>query len=77
MAGNSYQAVFINRRKDGRLIHCDQTITPLLDEQGEIEHFVCIFRDITSREVETQRYKDMVKLDILTSTLRRGAAVIR
>jgi len=40
----------VNRRKDGTLYWDHMTITPILDEQGEIVYFVAIKEDITLRK---------------------------
>ena len=60
--------VLIDRRKDGAEIHVEKTITPLLDSNGEITHFVSTDRDITSRrlaEVKLQqselRFRNLVE----------------
>ncbi|MEW5959169.1 MAG: PAS domain S-box protein [Chloroflexota bacterium] len=49
LAGQVWHGEMINRRKDGSLYHEDQTITPVLDEQGKISHFIAIKQDITER----------------------------
>lgn len=51
-----------NRRRDGGLYVEDLTITPLLDEAGEITHFIAIKQDITERkrlEAEMQQAQKM------------------
>ncbi|MEQ1917123.1 MAG: PAS domain S-box protein [Gallionella sp.] len=45
-----WRGEMVNRRKDGSLFDEDMTITPILDEQGEIKHFVAIEQDITARK---------------------------
>jgi len=40
----------INRRKDGSLYYEEQTITPVLDSQGNISSFIAIKIDITERK---------------------------
>jgi two-component system, NarL family, sensor histidine kinase NreB len=52
-SGEVYRGVLIERTGDGRLIHLEQTITPLRDEDGHITHFISTGRDITSR-VQTE-----------------------
>lgn len=39
-AGKEFQAVFVNRRKDGELFHEDKSIRPFIDASGTITHFV-------------------------------------
>ena len=52
-SGEVYRGVLIDRTCDGRMIHLDQTITPLKDDDGTITHFVAVGRDITAR-IETE-----------------------
>ncbi|HXF63629.1 MAG TPA: response regulator [Caldilineaceae bacterium] len=45
----------INRRKDGTLYTEQMTITPVMDEQGQITHFIAVKLDISRRkEMEAQ-----------------------
>jgi diguanylate cyclase (GGDEF)-like protein/PAS domain S-box-containing protein len=71
--GQSFQATFINRTQDGKIIYCDESITPLLNDNNEIQNYVSIFRDVTQREMHNRRYRDMVKYDSLTGALLRAA----
>ncbi len=48
-AGQVWHGEVTNRRKDGTLYLEDMTITPLLDAQDRITHFVAIKQDITQR----------------------------
>ncbi len=44
----------VNRRKDGRLYTEEMTITPVLDDKGEIQNYIAIKQDITDRKsIET------------------------
>ncbi|HWL70040.1 MAG TPA: PAS domain S-box protein [Geminicoccus sp.] len=52
-AGRTWAGRIVSRHRDGRLIHQDATISPLLDEAGRLVQSVAIKRDVT-REVETQ-----------------------
>jgi len=49
-AGQVWHGEMINRRKDGTLYPEEQTITPVNDENGCINHFICIKQDITERK---------------------------
>jgi len=50
-----YQGVVLNYRKDGATFWNDLTITPVLNPDGEVTHYVGVQADITSRiELETQ-----------------------
>ncbi|WP_224982071.1 SpoIIE family protein phosphatase [Geomonas agri] len=50
MAGKIWHGELVNRRKNGELYPEEQTITPVLDQDGQIRHFICIKQDITERK---------------------------
>ncbi|MBI5826025.1 MAG: PAS domain S-box protein [Chloroflexi bacterium] len=50
LSGRVWHGELVNRRKDGSLYIEEMTITPLLNPQGEIEHFIAVKQDITSRK---------------------------
>ncbi len=50
LTGHVWQGELVNRRKDGSLYVEEQIITPVLDEQGDISHFIGIKQDITQRK---------------------------
>ncbi len=50
LSGKVWHGETINRRKDGSLYTIEGSITPVLDEQGEITHFISIKQDITERK---------------------------
>lgn len=50
LAGKAWAGEFTNRRKDGSLYYGDQTITPVLTNDGVITHFVGIMNDVTARK---------------------------
>jgi diguanylate cyclase (GGDEF)-like protein/PAS domain S-box-containing protein len=47
--GRTFQAVFINRKKNGELYYEEKIIAPIKDAAGVITHFVSSGRDITER----------------------------
>ncbi|HEX4845391.1 MAG TPA: ATP-binding protein [Geothrix sp.] len=54
-----------NRRKDGKLITADTTISPVLDERGEILNFVSVSQDVTGElELELQ-FRQAQKMDAI------------
>jgi diguanylate cyclase (GGDEF)-like protein/PAS domain S-box-containing protein len=71
--GRSYKGTFVNRGKNNELIYCDETITPLTDEANNVSHYVSIFRDLTTRVLEEQTFREMVRFDGLTGALTRAA----
>ncbi len=55
LRGEIWRGEIVNRRKDGTLYWEYMTITPVVDEQGQVTHFVAIKEDITHRkEAEEQ-----------------------
>jgi len=55
LAGRVWSADATEKRKEGTLYTVQQTITPILDDKGEITHFVAIHEDVTSK-LETQAH---------------------
>lgn len=55
LARHSWQGELTNRRKDGSLFQASITISPIVDQQGRLTHFVGIERDITEhKQLERQ-----------------------
>jgi PAS domain S-box-containing protein len=57
VAGESCQATFRNYRKDGRLFWNSVSITPVVDAQGKIHHYIGIQRDDTERRHAIERLR--------------------
>jgi len=72
LAGNVYNEVFINRRKDGSLYYEEKTITPLKDNEGKITHFVSTGKDVTERTQIQERLQYMAQHDALTDLPNRA-----
>jgi PAS domain S-box-containing protein len=53
-SGQVWSGRMVNRRKNGELYTEDATISPVLDSDGALSHFVAVKRDI-SREIEVER----------------------
>jgi len=51
LSGKVWRDTIVNRRKDGSLHQEDMTITPILNNEGEITHFIAIKQDITELEL--------------------------
>lgn len=54
LEGRTWRGDIINRRKDGTIYHEDQMITPLRNQDGEIERFVAIKQDVTAQRQSEQ-----------------------
>ena len=55
--GQSWRGEFINRRKDGSEQVDFAIITPLLNEQGVITHFVAVHEDVTEKKRQAAELK--------------------
>ena len=55
-SGRVWRKELVNRRKDGSNYTEEETITPLLDTDGDVTHFIAVKQDISARKrVENER----------------------
>lgn len=54
LSGDVWTGEVVNERKSGEQYTINQTIAPITDETGDIEHFVAINADITARKEREQ-----------------------
>ena len=71
--GESCQNTFTNRHKNGHFYHAAQTITPLKDANGNIQHYVSVSKDVTELVTNTQELRRQAHQDPLTGLLNRRA----
>jgi PAS domain S-box-containing protein len=57
LAGDVWKGEIINQRKDGGQYVEGQTITPVLNEAGELSHFIAIKEDITEKKQAEQEIR--------------------
>jgi PAS domain S-box-containing protein len=55
--GKTFRGTVVNKKKSGNLYWCEQTITPMKDNNGEITNFVSVIKDIT--EIREKREQDL------------------
>ena len=56
--GKSYRGTIINKKKNGDLYWSDISITPLKDDQGNLDSFVSVLKDITElRKQQDQEFQ--------------------
>ncbi len=60
-AGQVWNGILINRRKDGTTYMEEQSITPVYSENHEITHFIAIKRDVTVREKNEEHIRNSLK----------------
>lgn len=73
LSGETWQGELTDRRKDGSLYEIWQTISPIVDSQGRVTHFIGIQRDITERKQLQQQLAQAQKLHSI-GTLASGIA---
>ena len=71
LAGDVFNEVFINRRKDGSIYYEEKTISPLKDNHGQVMHFVSTGKDVTERVQTQERLQFMAQHDALTQLPNR------
>jgi diguanylate cyclase (GGDEF)-like protein/PAS domain S-box-containing protein len=71
-SGKTWTGDFHNRRKDGTLFWEHATISPILDEQGTLIHFVAVKEDITQRKEYQRQLEHIAHYDMLTSMPNRA-----
>jgi len=72
-AGKVWHGEIINRRKDGTLFTEEMTITPIMDSQGGIAHFIAIKQDITARKLLEAQFLRAQRMESV-GTLAGGIA---
>lgn len=70
-SAHTWRGVLIDRRKDGSLYKVDQTITPLLDAQGNVAHFIAIQNDVAPPSPKAERERFLAYHDVLTELPNR------
>ncbi|MGB5343543.1 MAG: EAL domain-containing protein [Thermoanaerobaculia bacterium] len=73
LKGEVWHGRVTNRHRSGGLYTAEQTITPILDDDGVVTHFVAIHEDITARLASEERIAHMALHDFLTDLPNRYA----
>ncbi|MCO4320717.1 EAL domain-containing protein [Aliidiomarina quisquiliarum] len=71
LSGNSWRGEVINRHKLGHTMVVEQTVTPILDAKGNIEHFIAVHEDVTARKNAEQQALYLADHDSLTGLPNR------
>lgn len=72
LAGEVWRGTMTDRRKDASLFTVDEVITPLLDESGNITHFIAIQHDMTLRKKIDDENAYLARHDALTGLANRA-----
>ena len=70
-AGQIWAGELQNRRKDGRLYWEETRISPIMDETGQITHYVGIKFDITDQKEHQEHLAHLAHYDVLTNLPNR------
>jgi PAS domain S-box-containing protein len=73
LARASWEGELTNRRKDGSLIDVSLAVSPIVDAQGRLTHFVGIQRDVTERKQLERQLLQAQKMQSI-GTLAGGVA---
>jgi PAS domain S-box-containing protein len=73
LARSSWQGELTNRCKDGSLVEVSLTVSPIVDANGQLTHFVGILRDISDRKLLQQQLLQAQKMQSV-GTLAGGVA---
>ena len=65
LAGQIYQGVIVNRKKNGETFIVEKTITPLRDVDGQVSHLISNDRDITDRRRLESQLQMAHKMDAI------------
>ncbi len=71
LSGTVWHGDLVNRRKDGSHYHEEMTITPVVDENGAINHFIAVKQDVTERKRMEEELQLLATTDSLTGVANR------
>ncbi|SJZ71356.1 PAS domain S-box-containing protein/diguanylate cyclase (GGDEF) domain-containing protein [Oceanospirillum multiglobuliferum] len=69
--GESWRGELHNRHKSGERLTVEQTITPILNIKGDVEHFVAVHEDVTARKHAEEKALYLAGHDPLTGLPNR------
>ena len=71
LEGQSWRGELINRHKLGHTLVVEQTITPILDKNGQVEYFIAVHEDVTARKNAEEKAVYVADHDALTGLPNR------
>ncbi|OYZ58661.1 MAG: hypothetical protein B7Y17_05975, partial [Sulfuricurvum sp. 24-42-5] len=69
--GRTWKGEFKNRKKNGAIYWCYETISPVMDTDGKITHYIAVIEDIEKRKTTEEHIKQLVHYDALTNLPNR------
>ena len=73
LSGRTWHGRLINRKKNGELLEEEASISPVVDQQGEVINYIAVTRDITHERELEQQLQQAQKLEAI-GTLAGGIA---
>jgi diguanylate cyclase (GGDEF)-like protein/PAS domain S-box-containing protein len=67
LSGKAWRGLLVSRRRDGTLVECDCSVTPVVGSLGEITHLMCVRRDARPRLRTEAELRDAVSRFALAS----------
>ncbi|MCK4514339.1 MAG: PAS domain S-box protein, partial [Spirochaetaceae bacterium] len=71
--GESWKGRLVNKRKDGTVFHEEASISPVLDSDGNVSHYIGVKRDMTSEIAHERHLRGLQKMEAV-GTLASGIA---
>ncbi len=71
-----WKNIISGRRKDNSVFYYESTITPILDEEGNIKEYIAIRHDATEVTLQRQKIKNIYAMDSLTRIPNRNKLII-
>lgn len=73
--GNRYECVFANRHKDGSLYYIVNSIYPIRGEDGKIEYYISLGKEMDADNNLTKQIHETMHYDRLTGLLNRDSFI--
>ena len=71
LAGENYNNIIINKKKNGEIYYADTSITPIDDEYTKTKNFVASAKDVTIQMKLEQKLENLATTDSLTQVYNR------
>ncbi|WP_295023317.1 EAL domain-containing protein [Sulfurimonas sp.] len=70
--GQTWRGELRNRKKDGSVYWCYETISPVIAPGGKITHYIGVVEDIENRKLAEEHIKQLMQYDALTNLPNRN-----